>query len=198
MLSFTSGGVTYSTGVNDTELTNNGVVFTPSNFRAFIPLEIFSARVGQGALEDGSSTSAIAPIYSVTNNDITEYLTDGVNGLGFSTFGNDVGTVTNFFVSNLDPSKLVDDVPDFLYFNNAAPSSAQIEFRLFDIDGNQLGTDAGSPENAHPNIAMVVNDRFNVGANPEQANQNVSVQGFTLSLAEFNLTAAEIPRVFSL
>ncbi len=194
LIGFQQGGTIYSTGVNDQLLVNSAISFTTSTFKALVPFSFVSNNVGQGALDDGSSSSATGPVYPITSNDITAYMTDGINGLGMSTFGNNVGTTINFNVSNIKITALNDPAPEFIYFNNAVPSGSQVNFKLFNASNVQLGVTASSVENSHPSIANLTNDRFKTTPPFVSAstNQSVSIQGFTLSLTDFDVTAAEL------
>lgn len=194
LLGFQQDGIIYSTDVNDQLLTDNGITFNPATFRALVPLEFISPQVGQGSLDDGDPTNAIEPIYPIENQDVTAYMIDGINGLGFSTFGNNVASTANYNISKIDVAALSDGAPEFLYFNNAAPSGSLIVFKLFNAADVQLGVDASSVENSHPSIATNSNDRFDTTAPPVAAdtNQIIEVQGLTLSFADFGITAEQL------
>ncbi len=194
LLGFQQNGTTFSTGVNDQRLTENDITFTSATFKALVPFEFTSALVGQGSLDDGNASDGTDLLFPIENRDITAYLTDGTNGLGFSTFGNNVASTTNFNLSNININALDDDVPEFMYYNNAAPSASAVEFKLFNSADEQIGITASSAENSHPSIATVSNDRFRT-TSPFQnvhANQIISVQGFTLSLADFGIDATQL------
>ena len=117
LLGFTSEGITYSTGVNDATLTANGVSFTAGNYRALVPSVAISGAAGQGSLDDGNATNFTGQIYPTPARDTRAYLVDGINGLGFSTFANNVGETFIFDLSSIDFTTVGDGIPDFMYFN---------------------------------------------------------------------------------
>ncbi len=199
LLAFTSAGVTYSTGVNDAALNANGIAFSAANFAALAPFpgSAIGALAGQGGADDGFVNAWPAPVsenplHPTPGGDMSAYLTDGINGLGFSTFALNMGGVFTFNLEGVDDSTFNDDIPDFLYFNNAGASSAEITFALQDENGMALGDPVSSSENAHPPIARVSNDRFRVSNfSVLTASKVQTVEAFSVEIGEFNLTASE-------
>ncbi len=190
-----SARVWYSTGVNDAVLDANTVSYTGANYTAFIPSVAESTNAGQGASEDGNSSAFVGGIYAPatpgtvpSKSDAIPYLTDGINGLGLSTFANNVGGQFVFDLSNVDSSTMGDGIPDLFYFNMAAPSSNQLVYEFFDANGMSLGSHS-APENLGGNIARVRNDRFNMGTNSNnggsQTSSNQNVQGFSMEFSDF-------------
>ncbi len=193
LTSVTANGVTISTGVDDATLSANGVVFTPGEFRAFIPVTAQSNDAGQGANDDNDGGWG-GPVYPIIDNDVTPYMTDGINGLGLSTFANNMDATLDFFFYALDTDHVGDGRIDFIYFNSAAARSAEIVFTLLDGNDNVLGTPVGSPENAHPDIANLSNDRFSTTP-PYPSNAVASSQeleGFGVELSEFGLSNQQL------
>ncbi len=200
LLAFTVGATTYSTGVNDAVLTTNTVTFTAGNYGALVPSVAEAARAGQGDFDDGVTDSFTtgAQIYPTpgtgANRDVRAYLTDGINGLGFSTFANNVGGTFIFNLTNIDASTVGDGIPDLVYFNMAAPSASNIVFEIYN-GATLLGTVA-SQENSHANVARVKNDRFltetgaSSGAGAVGANQ--FVQGFSVDLSDLGISQAQM------
>ena len=118
LLAFSDGDSLYTTGVNNGILDANGHVYsTQTEFRAFIPISATSNNAGQGAVDDGS-TGWAGQVYPTPGGDVSEYLTDGLHGLGFSTFANNVGGTFVFNVLEFDTSHVDDGTPDIIYFNN--------------------------------------------------------------------------------
>ncbi|MEW7290749.1 DUF7507 domain-containing protein [Aquimarina sp. 2304DJ70-9] len=200
LLAFTVGATTYSTGVNDAVLTTNTVTFTAGNYGALVPSVAEAARAGQGDFDDGVTNSFTtgAQIYPTpgtgANRDVRAYLTDGINGLGFSTFANNVGGTFIFNLTNIDASTVGDGIPDLVYFNMAAPSASNIVFEIYN-GATLLGTVA-SQENSHANVARVKNDRFitetgaSSGGGAVGANQ--FVQGFSVDLSDLGISQAQM------
>ncbi|MFT4017075.1 MAG: hypothetical protein QM668_08950, partial [Agriterribacter sp.] len=145
LLAFTHNGVTYSTGVDNSILTNNSVTYTSGNFKA-LPVAAIAGTSSGGSVYlaiasrvDGSPTSAYVP--GVASNTIRSVLTDGTNGL-------DLGTgITNlpssatmtFQIYNINSSKIDDDEPDIILTQIADPSSGNDAFAFVDASGNGVG-----------------------------------------------------------
>ncbi|WP_179334038.1 T9SS type A sorting domain-containing protein [Winogradskyella costae] len=146
VLAFTYNGVTYSTGVNDQLLTDNGVTFSSQLFYAYTTNGVDGITNPNNylAMADmidgvaGEGTAITSPEISGTT--VFDVITDGVNGL-------DIGTgVTNFnatadvefFSSGGQLGALEDDIPDFLISQIAAAGSTDIYYYT-DADKNVVG-----------------------------------------------------------
>ncbi|RYE28822.1 MAG: hypothetical protein EOP42_15860, partial [Sphingobacteriaceae bacterium] len=89
LLGFTWFGNTYSTGVNNARLTANGVTFIPTVFQAFpvrnVTLTGSNCKIGLGQLKDGVNNGMQAtPPFSMPPK-ISDFLTDGIQGLNIGT-----------------------------------------------------------------------------------------------------------------
>ena len=146
LLAFTYNGVTYSTGVNDQLLTDNGVAFSTQLFYAYTTNGVDGitnpnnylamADMIDGAVGEG--TAITSPEISGTT--VYDAIIDGVNGL-------DLGTgVTNFnatadvefYSSGGQLGALEDDIPDFLISQIAAAGSTDIYYYA-DAEKNVIG-----------------------------------------------------------
>ncbi|RYE11630.1 MAG: hypothetical protein EOP51_32760, partial [Sphingobacteriales bacterium] len=91
LLSFTYNNVTYSTGVNDSRLTANGVSFVPGNFKSLpvagisgtTPASGSSIYIALAKNVDGSANVGNAS--TVSSYTVMKSLTDGLNGLDLGT-----------------------------------------------------------------------------------------------------------------
>ncbi len=198
----------FSTSVDDSILTANGVTFNAGRYEAFTPILAESTLAGQGSLDDGDAGAFAGSIFGSPTPgtapglfDVTPFLTDGVRGLGLSTFANNVGGTFDFTLSGVDASTLGDGIPDLIYFNQAAPSSAEITFEFFDAAGLSLGTHSVA-ENLGGTIARIQNDRFNQGTQSASAGQtasNQNVEGFSVEFSDFaGLTQADLANAVQL
>ncbi|RCW93521.1 T9SS type A sorting domain-containing protein [Winogradskyella arenosi] len=146
LLAFTYNGVTYSTGVNDPLLTDNGVSFSTQLFFAYTTNGVDGVTHGNNYLamadmidgEVGEGTAITSPNISGTT--VYDAIIDGVNGL-------DLGTgVTNFnatadvefFSSGGQLGALDDDVPDFLISQIASAGSTDVYYYT-DSEHNVVG-----------------------------------------------------------
>ncbi|MFT3947521.1 MAG: T9SS type A sorting domain-containing protein [Agriterribacter sp.] len=169
LLAFTHNGVTYSTGVNNSILTNNSVTYTPGNFKALPVAAIAGTSTGSGsvflamaALVDGSGITAYVP--GVASNTIRSVLTDGTNGL-------DLGTgITNlpssatmtFQIYNINSSKIDDDEPDIILTQIADPSTGNDVFAFVDASGNVVGNTFTQNMQQLPRLGTYTLDLFSL------------------------------------
>jgi hypothetical protein len=141
LLAFSFNGVRYSTGVNDALLTSNNETFIPANFRALPMNNITGAptsntKIGLGAMADGVINGAGA----APSRNLSQYLNDGVNGLGLGTCVANLPAGTMFMsVSNLQAAHIGDGIPDILVTQIADPSTQFDRYAFTDVNGNMVG-----------------------------------------------------------
>lgn len=147
LLSFSYKGVTYSTGVNDAALTSNGVAFTSGNFKA-LPVELNGQTAGNPNLImaasriDGSSTTAIHTHPNIKDMTIQNNVIDGVKGLDLGTGYTNLpsGASSNYFITNINPDKIIDDEPDILVTQIAEPTGTATDtYAFLDASNNIIG-----------------------------------------------------------
>jgi len=138
LLAFSINGVSYSTAVDDATLNANGIDYQAELFRAFRPIEFNTTTFGQGSADDGDISQTLAPIYPVSNDNVTQYLVDGINGLNIASFANNVGGTVNFNLSNVDVAANSDGSPEIIYFTVTVAGAGLTEFRLFDAFDVQI------------------------------------------------------------
>ena len=125
---FTAGGVTYSTGVDDARLTQNGIAFTPQRFQALpVPTAIpvsSSSLIGIGA-NWGGAVQGASGVVPTTKRPASYYMTDGGRGLELATAIFNLPApqvlVTMIDGSAIDPAFLNDAIPDFLFTQMGQP-----------------------------------------------------------------------------
>jgi hypothetical protein len=156
LLAFRWNGTNYSTGVNNTKLTDNGVTYTSTKFRGLpinsVPLTgSDSYFIGLGALVDGLATTAdngitnpFAPI--TTGIQKATYLTKGVQGLDLGSCLTNIPTGTpirfNLSSSGITWSNVGDGVPDILISQVAQPSATLADkFKFVNSVGATVGTE---------------------------------------------------------
>ena len=85
LLAFTVNGVTYSTGVNDARLTNDGVTFTAGSYQAFTPSTLpapnANTYIGVGTNWEGQPQTATSTTIPGSTAPLSSYLSDGSKGL---------------------------------------------------------------------------------------------------------------------
>ncbi len=146
LLGFSWNGATYSTGVNDAALTTKGVPFTPVVFQAFpvrnIPLTSPPSLIILGQLKDGVNNGASTPAPFTSPPQISNFLTDGVQGLNIGTGVIDVPASTPLifdFGSIINVAKIGDGIPDLLVSQVGTPGGASDNIYFIDKSGNRVG-----------------------------------------------------------
>ncbi len=147
VIGFSWNGATYSTGVNNAALTAHGVNFSPVVFQAFPVRDIAltgSSRIILGQLKDGVDNGASTPAPFTSPPKISNFLTDGVQGLNIGTGVIDVPASTPLtfdFGAIIDVNKINDGIPDLLIsqvgFTVAGTPPDNIYF--VDANGNRVG-----------------------------------------------------------
>lgn len=150
LLSFTYGGVTYSTGVNDAMLSNQNVIFTPGKFKALptlingnvptpLPAQLY---IVAASLIDGNLQQALVSHPNISSLNFENVLTDGINGLDLGTGYTNLPTsaVMNLSIYSIDSSKISDNEPDIVITQIAAPTLTNTDTYTFkDVNGNTVG-----------------------------------------------------------
>lgn len=137
LIAFEAGGTTYSTGVDDALLTTQGVTFTPQEFVA-LPAIVPSSG---GLLGVGSQFGGGGCVPAPYGNNVTDYLTDGANGLNLGTAIFNPGGSIIYNVSDVDPAAIGDGIPDLIVTQVGDYSAgANDVFRFLDGSGVQVGT----------------------------------------------------------
>ena len=150
LLSFTYGGITYSTGVNDAMLSNQNVQFTPGKFKALPTLisgTVPAAGLSQlfivaASLVDGNLQQALVSHPNISALNFENVLSDGINGLDLGTgYTNLPSTaVMNLSIFSIDSSKINDNEPDIVITQIAAPTLTNSDTYTFkDANGNTVG-----------------------------------------------------------
>jgi len=147
VIGFSWNGATYSTGVNDAALTAKGVNFSPVVFQAFPVRNIAltgSSRIILGQLKDGVDNGVSTPAPFTSPPQISNFLTDGIQGLNIGTGVIDVPASTPLifdFGAIIDVNKINDGIPDLLIsqvgFTVAGTPPDNIYF--VDANGNRVG-----------------------------------------------------------
>ena len=147
LLAFEFGGQLYSTGVNNTTLSNNGITYSSGNYKA-LPAILNGVVSGSsnlivaGAKKDGTISSALFTHPSIRDLTMESVLTDGINGLDLGTGYTNLtsGTTSNFIVNSIIPSKITDNEPDLVFTQIADPSGTAFDkYKFLDASGNIVG-----------------------------------------------------------
>ncbi|MDX1937050.1 MAG: hypothetical protein SFU21_08025, partial [Flavihumibacter sp.] len=147
LIGFTYGGVNYSTGVNNTSLSNNGVSYTAGVFKA-LPAILNGTTSGASLFivapseKDGNTAIGLYTHPDIKNMTIQNVLSDGLNGLDLGTGYTNlpVGSTSNFTINSISTSKISDSEPDILVTQIADPSTSAFDtYRFLDAGSNVVG-----------------------------------------------------------
>lgn len=200
LLAFTYNGTTFATGVSNTILTDNAVAFQPAAFKSFT-LANNSITPGTGTVIGvgnlyGGGSGNVLPL-PVTNN-LSQYLSDGVNGLDLGTaIFNVPASKMNYNVSSLNTGSVGDNIPDIVVTQVGQPPAAG-SLDTFSFE-NASGVVVGHPVAVSlSNINVVANGswKFYDPGNPPtynaglQGSRPLRMVGF--DLADFGITGANI------
>lgn len=172
LLAITHNDVTYSTGVNNSILTNNGVSYVPATFKALPVAAIAGLAPGSGstyialaAKVDGSGSSAYVP--GVSAYTIKHALIDGKNGLDLGTGITNLppSAIMTFQIYNIDASKAADAEPDIILTQIASPTSSNDVFTFLDAAGNPVGNSFTQDMTLLPKLGTYTLDLFTMAAN---------------------------------
>ena len=218
LLGFTWNGTTYSTGVNDQILIDNGISFDNYKFRA---LPIFSVPnssqepyyfIGFGELSDGiaNGTDDGATYPFGTNPDSEElasYLTDGEKGLDISTGLTNIPSGSsvrlNLSTHGIDGDAIDDGVPDLLITQMAVPTpdNSSDKIRFIDDSGNTVGSeitmDMSSPTN-FPVLGKWWGDFYNLSSVGIQIKREKPIKLFAIELSDFDITSSNYQNAVAL
>lgn len=170
LLGFTHNGITYSTGADNSKLTNNGITFTPATFKA-LPVAAIAGVAGSGlnyialaSKVDGSAGSAY--VAGVSNYTIKQAMIDGVNGLDMGTGVTNLpsSALMTFQIYNIDASKASDAEPDLILTQTATPTSSNDVFTFVDAEGKTVGNSFTQDMTLLPSLGTYVLDLFTLPA----------------------------------
>jgi hypothetical protein len=140
LLAFRYGNTRYSTGANDTILSNRNITYSAALWNA-LPVNKLTGTIGiavavYASKNDGTTTAAINPLRT-----IKDLLIDGKRGLDIGTGVANFGNQISFTVTNIDSSKLNDIEPDILLTQVAQPTSNTADLYYFtDSLNNKIGS----------------------------------------------------------
>ena len=211
LLAFEYNGINYSTGVNDSKLTTNGVSFTPKTFRA-LPVATLpttgssSYFIGLGQLADGidddtddGSTNPFEASSTdpLNGTEIASFLTDGVQGLDLGTNATNIpgGSASRFNLSSagITASEVGDGTPDILVAQTAKPSGSTDQLKFVNNTGATIGNIVDLNIQNEPKVGDWKIDFYefdSTGAANKYTNTSRGIYFYGVDLADFGITSS--------
>jgi len=217
LLSFTYKNTTYSTGVNDGTLISNGITYTAGNFKA-LPVELQGTTFGApnlivaGSKVDGNSTTAIYTHNNIKDLTMQSVVIDGIKGLDLGTGYTNLptGASSNYFITNINPSKITDNEPDIIVTQIAEPTGTATDtYRFLDASNNVIGNAVQVSLSELTSLGTYRLDLFTVAAGQgfavgkpngvwQTANQTRPVRFVAFRLSDFGITASNYTQIKTL
>lgn len=213
LLSFTYGGITYSTGLKDNTLVNGGVSYTPGNWKA-LPAILSgntsgaSLFIATGAKMDGNLYNGLYTHPAIKDLTIQSVLSDGLGGLNLgSGYTNLPATATSSFnIYNVVPGKITDNEPDILVTQIADPPSGTIDiYQFVDASNNPVGNSIAQDLSKVPPLGTWYLDLFSVPAGvpvgtakPSAVSSSMTTRNIRLvayRLSDFGITASNYTQI---
>ncbi len=151
LLGFECDGTVYSTGVDDTKLTDNNVTFTPKKFQAFpVPANLTYSGTGGtcvgvasnwgGSNQNGSNSSYIFALDDPSYpRDCSYYMTDGARGLEFGTNVFNIKEQDIKYDATIINWTEAADVPSLIITQTGEPSTGYDKLYFENVNGDRIG-----------------------------------------------------------
>lgn len=205
LLAFGYNNIIYSTGANDAKLTEQGVSFTASSYRA-LPVATVSGNNPGGSVYlalakkvDGSAN--VANPSAVSHLTVASALIDGNRGLDLGTGFTNLPSSANisFKINGISLPAINDAEPDILLTQIAQPVSGNDVFTLTDAAGTQIGNSVTQNMVLLNPFGTYDLDLFNLTPNAPftlataysgaTTNTNREIRLVALKLSDFGITA---------
>lgn len=211
LLGFTTSAGTFSTGVNDSALSTNGVSFSPQVFRALPMPGVTVASssganvIGIGSNWGGVDQAAAYPGGEVPGNagrPLSYYLDDGTQGLELATAVFNIPTANTMQVgingAGIANTVIGDNVPDIVLTQTGDPAGSET-LGFYDASGNLVGTALSV---SFGSVASVGRQRwvfYNAGTHASNfgINGTRDLRLLAYDFADFGITAANAAQIVS-
>ncbi len=214
LLAFGYNNTIYSTGVNDARLTEKGISFSPSSYRA-LPVAAVSGTNPGGSVYlalakkvDGSTN--VANPSTVSHLTVASVLIDGIRGLDLGTGFTNLPSSANisFKINGISLAAINDAEPDILLTQIAQPVSGNDVFTLTDAAGTQIGNSVTQNMVLLNPFGTYDLDLFNLTPNAPftlataysgaSTNTNREIRLVALKLSDFGINAGNYTQVRAL
>ncbi|MFT3704296.1 MAG: T9SS type A sorting domain-containing protein [Agriterribacter sp.] len=213
LVAFTYGGVTYATGVNNKSLSDNGIAYTASSFKA-LPVIMNGTTSGASLFIvaaskiDGNTAAGLYTHPAIKDLSVESVLSDGTNGLNLGTGYTNLplGATSNFNINSIQPSKASDNEPDIIVTQIADPSTSAFDtYRFLDASNNVVGTSLQIDLSKLAALGTYYLDLFTVAsgipfanAKPtgiSSSNTTRQIRLMAFKLSDFGITASNYSQV---
>lgn len=213
LLAFTYGGTTYATGVKNSALSDNGIAYTASSFKA-LPVIMNGVTSGMSLFIvaasriDSNTASGLYTHPNIKNLTIESVLSDGPNGLNIGTGYTNlpIGATSNFNINSIQSSKVTDNEPDIIITQIADPSTSAFDtYQFLDASGNVVGTSLQIDLSKLSSLGTYYLDLFTVAggipfstAKPtgiSSSNTTRQLRLMAFKLSDFGITASNYSQV---
>ncbi|MBZ9651618.1 T9SS type A sorting domain-containing protein [Psychroflexus montanilacus] len=214
VLGFRFNSANYSTGVNDARLDQNGITYTPANFRALpfnsLPTSgggSYFIALGQlfDGINNGTNNSATEPFMAnMSGQGLTQFLTNGDKGLNLASGFSNIPTTSDFefrlSTNGINPVAIGDGVPDILVSQIAQPTSTADIARLVDASGNTVGNQVSFnlDSSASPKIGEWQIDFYRLNSTAGITNTQRDIRFRAFDVSDFGITAANVGDVVAI
>ena len=199
---------TFSTGVNNGILSTKGVSFTAGSYIALpaytIPTPNSDTYIGVGQMYGGAGNVSPLPV----NNNLVQYLSDGVQGLDLGTalFNITSGSSISLNTLGIVPSSIGDNVPDLIFTQVGTINNTTLPdtFRFVNQAGQNVGTPYVVSFSSVPVIGNACWKFYNANTNPPTYNANTSnsctrvIRVLAADWSEFGITSSNYSQAVQL
>ncbi|MBC7888027.1 MAG: IPT/TIG domain-containing protein [Ferruginibacter sp.] len=217
LLAFTYNGINYSTGVNNSILTGQGINYAPGNFKSLPVANIAGTNSGSSIFLAMASkvdgNASVANASALAGSTVKDVMTDGPNGLNMGTGITNLPTsaIMTFEINIIHPDRIADEEPDVIITQIAQPTGINDVFQFVDASGNVVGNSITQNMLLLPKLGTYTLDLFNLSpgapfnaaicfsaVTPNGVNTTREIRMVGFKLSDFGITPGNYLQVAAL